>query len=171
MNDNKVIKTHKTVLKAAESVWATNKYFVLACSQRQYRQIRSHFRPDQRNLPAAYEILKQTEAKFNKIKISDLPELPNALYHVMGYFKKVFSQEEKQAMNIMIKEHPEKALRYLEEQTFQHHIKYLLPCRLWSHCRNRYFNGVPISLIGDGQPYLPYSWLWKGSYLVPNERQ
>ncbi|HET7578421.1 MAG TPA: DUF1722 domain-containing protein [Bacillales bacterium] len=169
MNEVQRIARQKNVLKAAEAVWAANKYFVLGCSQKHYLQIRSHFRPDQRDLSSAYRLLEQTEDDFRSVVVSDLPELPNALQHVMGYFKKLWTQEDKQALNIMIKEHPEKALRYLEEQSFLHHVDYLLPCRLWPKNRAKPFNGVPISITENGQSYPPYTWLWKGDHLVLNE--
>lgn len=162
------IDTRKMVLKAAESVWAANKYFVLACNQQQYLYIRRYFRHDQRDLPAAFALLKKTEETYQSVHCSDLPELTNALYHVMGYFKKLISPEQKQFLNTSVQQNPRAALDELERLTFLYHVEYLLTCRLWQRNKDKAFNEVPMSLTEMGYSYAPYTWLWYKDHLIAN---
>ncbi|WP_100012257.1 DUF1722 domain-containing protein [Lentibacillus sediminis] len=162
----KKLQNEKIILRAAESVWAANKYFVLACSQQQYREIRELFRPEKRDLVTAHARLKEIDSMSHSVPSAELPELSNALFHVAGYFKKIFTSVERQDLNAMILGNPSRALAELEKQTFHYQIDYLLPCRLWSLQRGRGFNEIPVSLNEQGQRYHPYSLAWCGDHLI-----
>ncbi|SDI68663.1 DUF1722 domain-containing protein [Natribacillus halophilus] len=162
-----MITSRKNVGKAAEAVWAANKYFVMACSQAQYRQISTAFRPDQRDLLHAYEQLSEIERAHQTVASANLPELTNALYHMLGYFKKELCRDERQQMNQLITNKPETALQDLEKLTFEHEKPYLMPCRLWR--RQIGFNEVPVAMKIGGSRYAPYTWKWYGDHLKQHE--
>ena len=168
MHKKTVITSEKIIEKAAEAVWAANKYFVMACSQTQYRQISKAFRPDQRNLLYAYRQLSHIDHVHQTVASADLPELSNALYHVAGYFKKELSNETRQTMNEIIATAPETALQDLKNLAFIHQKTYLKPCRLWQ--RQSSFNEVPISMKINGFQYDAYTWKWYGNYVMQHQR-
>ncbi|MBB6449643.1 hypothetical protein HNR44_001621 [Geomicrobium halophilum] len=164
MNPIPLSRSKKTIQKASESVWAANKYFVLACSQKQYQSIREDFRPDQRHLLSAYQQIQETENTYQTVTSGDLPELSNALYHLLGYFKQELSQEHRQMLNEEIKKEPQKVLRELETLTFEYRKSYLMPCRLWQ--RDKAFNEVPVAMKIEGQHFEPYTLHWCGDYII-----
>lgn len=153
MKPRRLIHTKKTVQKASEAVWAANKYFVLACSQQ--------------DLLSAYQQLHETEITHQTIASRDLPELSNALCHVLGYFKQELSQQDRQRINDQIKTEPEKALQALETLTFKHRKSYLMPCRLWQ--RDRFFNEVPVAMMFEGHHFEAYTWRWCGDYYTDSQ--
>lgn len=157
MSEKHIIADRKSVLKAAEAVWGANKYFVLACSQHSYLEIRRHFREG--HLTAAYQELRQTEMDFVDIPSAELPQLENALYHILGYFKKKVSQEERQMMNKMIPDEPGEALNLLKEWTFRQDVDYLKPCRLWQ--RKQAFQLVPVPIQNKERS----TFMWEGTLL------
>lgn len=158
-----IIDNPKVVSKAAESIWAMNKYYIMACSQNQYRQIQKLLRPSERDLPHAFAVLKQTEEAYSDMASNQLPELSNALFHIMGYFKNVLSTQQKQDLQSNILNHPEQAIQTLKKETFKYQIEYLLLCRLWN--REQRFNQVPVPLRFSGYYYESDTFLWYGSYL------
>lgn len=157
------LKDPKLVLKAAQSVWATNKYYVLACSQEAYLNVRQLLRPDQVELLAAYEVLQQVEHEFKDVERADLPQIENSLFHVAGYFKTIYSNQERQEMHILIQENPAKALKKLAGSTYQHQIAYLTQSRLWSSERKTSFNEVRGEIRHKGIIYPPKTFMWHGN--------
>lgn len=160
------INDSKLVLKAAQSVWAANKYFVLACDQEAYRDIRKLLRPDKLELTAAYAVLKRTEEKYHLIPSQDLPQISNALYHMAGYFKKQWSSKQRQKLNSLIKSNPEQALVQLEEQSHLYEIDYLINTRLWKSERVKPFNDVPIPLKHERDVFQTNHLLWEGEHVI-----
>lgn len=163
---NKIITDEKLVLRAAEIVWARNKYLILACSQRDYCEVRKLLRQGERDLKAAYHILKNAQDTFGDVPTENLPQVSNALYHIAGYFKKLIPQEDRQIMNLMIQTNPRKALVELEINTQRFSINYLLDSRIWPELRIEPFNLVPIHLLGKDKIYPASEILWKGDHLV-----
>ncbi|MFB4162117.1 DUF1722 domain-containing protein [Geomicrobium sp. JSM 1781026] len=157
------ITSRKAVSKAAEAVWAANKYFVLACSQSAYRDIRHHLRPNERDVNAAFLRLKEIDRTYRGVHSADLPELSNALYHLLGYFKSDLLTEERQYLQTRVKEDPEEVLEKLETYTFAYDKTYLKSCRLWQ--RDRSFSLVPVGLKIEGELSEAYVWDWQGDYI------
>lgn len=161
MTKKQTIHEEKTVIKGAEAVWGANKYFVLACSQRRYLKIREHFK--NKDLHAAFRILKQTDHEYEGTPSDKLPELDNALYHILGYFKKKVSDDQRQMVNDLIPNDPIKALNQLERWTHLYEVDYLKPCRLWK--RGQPFQLVPISIPGKKVYDRSERVMWEGDYL------
>lgn len=160
-----IITDEKLVLQAAESVWAMNKYFVLACSQQDYREVRKLFRTEYLDFTAAYHILKNNELTYCDIPTESLPQVSNALFHIAGYFKKFTSSKERQEMNHLILTNPGQALALLEENTRRHDVRYLLQSRFWSRDREKPFNLVPIAIVHNHVTYQANELMWHGDYL------
>lgn len=167
-NSTKEISNRKFVLKAAQSVWAANKYLVLACDQEAYRDIRQLLKPQNPKLTTAYIMLKNTEEKYRSLPSHELPQISNALYHMAGYFKMYWSSNERQEINNLIKRDPEQALAQLEEQSHLHEIEYLLRTRLWNRERVKPFNNVPISLKHESATYEANQLLWEKELVIHN---
>ncbi|GAB4074762.1 hypothetical protein GCM10028778_22650 [Barrientosiimonas marina] len=160
------IDDKKLVLKAAQSVWAANKYFVLACDQTAYRDVRQLLRPDTQRLNEAYTLLQRIDATYQSTASEALPELANALYHAAGYFKQLLSNERRQAINALIRDQPAAALAELERETTNYHVDYLLSSRLWPSQREKPFNHVPVRLTYQGQVYEASELLWQGDHVI-----
>lgn len=162
------INDEKSVLKAAQAVWASNKYFVLACSQQHYRKVREYLKQDNRELKAAFKLLKQINEDFKSVPTADLPQISNALYHMAGYFKKKLSNYERQELNDLIKTNPQKALYQIKNYTDYYKISYLEQSNIWPNERQKPFNLVNISIVDNGVTYPPNHLLWQGFYLIVN---
>lgn len=156
----------KLVLKTAQAVWAANKYFVLACGQEYYLQIRYLLRPDVCQLEAAYEVLTEVATKFKTVKSEELPQLINALYHIAGYFKEKLSNKERQQLNHLIQENPNLALEMLEKYTFAFNIDYLCVSTIWQKHRMHPFDEVPVVLKHKGIVYVERQLAWKGNHIL-----
>lgn len=166
MHQEKIITDEKLVLQAAQSVWAMNKYLILACSQRDYQDIRKLLNQGNQDLQAAYKILKNAIDTYKDVPTKNLPQVTNALYHIAGYFKENISGEERQTMNAMILTNPDKALEELEAYSRNLEVDYLLSSSIWSGARAKPFNLVPIALTDKGKTYEPNALLWRGSYVT-----
>lgn len=166
MREGKVITEEKVVLQATQSIWAKNKYFILACSQQDYREVRKLLREEYRDLPDAYNALQKVEEIFGDVPSAELPQVSNALYHMAGYFKKLISREDRQAMNALIQTNPSKVLDKLEINSRDFKIDYLLNSRIWPSLRKESFNLVPITLMCNGITYQTGELLWQGNYLT-----
>ncbi|ASK62248.1 hypothetical protein CFK37_08780 [Virgibacillus phasianinus] len=162
MNNTQSISTLKHVKKGAESVWAANKYLVMACGQNRYREIRKSFR-DTTDFRTSFTLLAQVEKEFHSISSKELPELSNALYHILGYFKNVLSAKDRNYLNNLIADNSEQALAKLEEHAQYQHIDYLMSCRLWN--RKSAFNDIPITLHVEGETHPSYTLLWEENQL------
>jgi len=160
------IENEKVVLKAAQSVWATNKYFVLACNQSYYLKIREFLKPHNMELSAAYNLLKQVHEEFQLVPTGELPQITNALYHMAGYFKQLLSNDKRQLINRLIKENPQEALCQLEQYAFIYQVDYLKHSNIWPSQRGIPFNQIDISLTNHGVTYLPNELIWKGNHLI-----
>lgn len=159
----------KLVLKVAEKVWAANKYFVLACSQQQYLKIRQYLRPDNPQLIAAFETLQAVEEQFRYVERAKLPQIENSLYHMAGYFKTFLSNEQRRAMDVLIRQDPHEALQQLEQYTSQFAVQYLAISRVWPSQQETVFNELPVSIKHKGETYLAKSLTWHGDYVVEKE--
>lgn len=164
--DFQKIDEQKFVLKAAQAVWAANKYFVLACGQEYYLRIRYLLRPDVRELEAAYDVLTEVATKFKTIKSEELPQLINALFHIAGYFKEKLSTEERQQLNHLIQTNPHLALDRLEDYTFAFNIDYLCVSTIWQKHRMYAFDEVPVGLKHKGITYEERQLAWKGNHVL-----
>lgn len=161
MKENEIRSNHPTfVLKAAQSIWAANKYFVLACSQNHYKAIREYLRPEINNFDAAYTLMKEIEDTYHHTPSAQLPQITNALYHMAGYFKQLVSNEDRRYMGELIPINPSKALQELDRLTRHHNIEYLLHTRLFEKQRKVEFNNIPTSLRHHGVTYPPYTLWW-----------
>lgn len=160
------IDTKKEVLKAAQAVWATNKYFTLACSQQDYYRIRQYLKAEELKLQDTYKLLKHINRKFQDVKSEDLPQISNALFHMLGYFKKMLPFSKRQALNELIKEHPKQALLELEYYSSLYKIRYLSQSNIWPSQRMQAFNQVNLSIPHNGVTYSPNELLWMGDYLM-----
>jgi len=79
MRQENIITDEKLVLQAALSIWAMNKYLVLACSQQDYLAVRKLLRTEDLDLTAAYNIFKNIESTYCAIPTESLPQVSNAL--------------------------------------------------------------------------------------------
>lgn len=165
MRQENIINDDKLVLQAAQAVWAMNKYFVLACNQQDYREVRKLLRLEVHDLTAAYNILKNNELTYYGIPTESLPQVSNALFHMAGYFKKLTSHEERQEMNNLILTNPSQAVALLEENTRRHQVRYLLQSRFWTCDREKPFNLVPIAIVHNNITYEANELMWHGDYL------
>lgn len=170
LSDFQKIDDQKFVLKTAQAVWAANKYFVLACGQEYYLQIRYLLRPDVCQFEAAFDVLTEVATKFKTIKNEELPQLINALYHIAGYFKEKLSTEERQQLNHLIQTHPNLALDMLEEYTFAYNIDYLCVSTIWQKNRMHSFDEVPVVLKHQGNVYVERQLTWKGNHVLVNQK-
>ncbi|AMC00003.1 hypothetical protein AWM75_08465 [Aerococcus urinaehominis] len=68
--------------KAAQKLWATNKYFVLSKSQRIYQDIRNYLKTDPVDPQVVQDYIDQAQAL-----AEDPGAVVNATQHVWGYFK------------------------------------------------------------------------------------
>lgn len=166
IKQDKIIIDEKLVLRAAEIVWAKNKYFTLACSHRDYSEVRKLLRPGDCDLKAAYHILKSVHDKFRDVPTENLPQVSNALYHIAGYFKKLIPREDRQRMNVMIRTNPGSVIEELELYTQRFSIDYLLHSYIWPERRTVPFNRVPIHLLNNNENYQASELLWEGDYLT-----
>lgn len=119
------INNEKDVLKAAQAVWATNKYFTLACNQQDYYTVRQYLKPKHLKLYDTYKLLKHIHTKFQDVHSGDLPQISNALFHMLGYFKKMLPDSKRQELNNLIKENPQKALLEIEYYSSLYKVTYL----------------------------------------------
>ena len=126
MRQENIITDEKLVLQAAQAIWAMNKYLVLACNQQDYQKVRTYLKANDRDLTAAYRILRNIETTYGQVPTEELPQLSNALYHMAGYFKKLVSSEERQKMSNSIQTNFSQALTLLEENTQKYQVHYLL---------------------------------------------
>jgi len=165
MRQENIITDEKLVLQAAQSVWAMNKYLVLACSQQDYLAVRKLLRTDYLDLTAAYKILKNNDLTYCAIPTESLPQVSNALFHIAGYFKKFISAEERREIDHLTQTNPRQALALLEENTRRHQVPYLLQSRFWSQDREKPFNLVPIEIVYENVPYQANELMWHGDYL------
>lgn len=163
------IENPKLVLKAAQAVWAANKYFVLACNQRDYLQIRQDLRPDVLRLEKVYATLDDVWKQFSDVKTEQLPQLKNALYHISGYFRGKLPDEKRQEMDGLIRTDPKLALEKLEKYTFELNIEYLQMSTLWQRHRTKPFDEVPIAMKHKSVIYLKNQLCWKGNYVLMNQ--
>lgn len=164
------IENHKFVLKAAQAVWSANKYFVLACSQQHYLQIRRALRPDNPQLKLTYDILDDVSQQFSAIKTDQLPQLANALYHIAGYLKNKLPNEERQKIDNCIRTNPSAALQLLEKHIFHFNIEYLQMSTLWQKHRTKPFYEVPVELRHKGIIYQENQLHWKGDYVLLKQK-
>lgn len=72
-------RNEKNVLKSAQTIWATNKYFVLACSQRDYQLVRELLKPDILDLGSVYDVLKRIIAQLPQ-KICPKLQMPSIIW-------------------------------------------------------------------------------------------
>lgn len=165
MRPDNIITDEKLVLQAAQSVWAKNKYLVLACSQQDYLAVRKLLRTEDLDLTAAYNVLKNIELTYCAIQTESLPQVSNALFHIAGYFKKFISAEERQEMDHLVQTNPRQALALLEEHTRRHQVPYLVQSRFWSQDREKPFNLVSISIVHENVTYQANELMWHGDYL------
>lgn len=165
MRQDNIITDKKLVLQAAQSVWAMNKYFVLACRQQDFREMRILLRAEDHNLTAGYNILKNIEFTYYAVPTESLPQISNALFHIAGYFKKLLPREQRQEINNLILTDPSQALALLEENTRRHNVRYLLQSRFWSRDRKKPFNLVPIAIVHNNLTYQANKLTWHGDYL------
>lgn len=161
-----IIEKEKSVLKAAQSVWSCNKYFILACGQQYYRKIRQYLKQDDLQLDAAYQLLKEINEVYKSVPVEELPEIRNALYHIAGYFKKELHHYERQYLNNDIKKNMKKALYQLQQYTINYQVHYLLHSNIWPNLRDEPFNLVSISIAYHEKVNNPRQVLWQGSYLI-----
>lgn len=166
---NRRMNDEKSVLKAAQAVWASNKYFILACSQQHYRRMREYLKPDNMKLNAAYQLLNKINEDFKSVPTEDLPQISNALYHMAGYFKKILSNHERQELNDLIKTSPQKALYQLQNYTDYYKISYLAESNIWPNERQKPFNLVNVSIVGHEVAHPPYQLFWRGFHLIVND--
>ncbi len=169
MSKGVICTQENAVKKAAESVWAASKYWTMAVDQKIYLALRGYFRQEQLQLKRAFECLKETEAQFGNARVTDLPGLSNALFHVLGYFKKRMESEERQKVHTLIQNKPADALSVLHEWTKHYQVDYLMTSRLWR--REIPFNQVPASLKIEGKTDPPYTWEWYGDHLRFSESE
>jgi len=165
MRPENIITVEKLVLAAAQSVWAKNKYLVLACSQQDYLAVRKLLRTEHLDLTAVYNIFNKIESTYCTVPTEALPQVSNALFHIAGYFKKFISAEERREIDHLIQTNPGQALALLEENTRRHHIPYLLQSRFWSHDREKPFNLVPMAIVHENVTYQANELMWHGDYL------
>lgn len=168
MNEIERIDNEKALLKAAHSVWAANKYFVLACSQDNYNEIRRLLRPENKELTAAYKILDEVNARFITVPSGKLLQISNALYHIVGYFKKRVSKEKRDEIIYLIESNPQESISELENQTKMHHVEYLSNARIWPILRDKPFNIIPLKLKVGEEVYSQNELLWIGNHLALN---
>lgn len=172
MTSYELIEDRKLAMRCAHLVWAVNKYYVLACSQQYYLKLRQHLKPDQPNLTLAFETLQEVEQLYRKTSSDVLPQLPNALYHIAGYFKNILTKEERQAVDRLIQDNPQAAIRQLEMYTFQYELPYLMKSRLWGRNRHFPFNLVVEKLTFQGEEIAPHRLLWHNdTVLKGNENE
>lgn len=164
------IKDEKNVLKAAQAVWAINKYYTLACNQQDYYTVRQFLKPQASKLRETYLLLKNLHMKYQMVDTADLPQISNALFHMLGYFKKVLRPNERQELNQLIKENPRKALLELEHYAFLYDMTYLTQSNIWQFQRTKPFNQVIIPITHGSMTYLPNELLWMGDYLIIKEK-
>lgn len=169
--ETKIICNQRLILKAAQSVWAANKYFVLACSQQQYRKVREHLRPENVKLVKAYEVLSDVYTAFKEVPSTDLPQITNALYHISGYFKKVLPSAARQELDMLIQVNPKEALRILESYTLHYQVDYLLNCSLWPSKRGNCFNQITALLKDKGKTYPPNTLYWNGNSVIFKQKE
>lgn len=162
----KQINDKKTVLKAAQAVWAANKYYILACNQQDYYSIRQFLKPQQSKLQETYLLLKNLHKQYQMVESADLPQISNALFHMLGYFKKVLTADQRQELNQLIKINPRKSLLALEHYSDLHDITYLMQSNIWPVQRRKPFNQVNIPITYDNITYLPNELLWMGNHLI-----
>lgn len=160
------IEDEKVVLKAAQTVWATNKYFILACSQQDYRRIREYLKPHYLELNTAFKLMKQLHNEYQTLSTVDLPQISNALFHMAGYFKKHISMENRQWMHGLIKKDTTKALCQMEKFTDVYQMNYLKRSNIWPDRRNLPFNQVDTTIKHHGITYNPNELFWQGNHLV-----
>lgn len=79
-----------TQKKAAQKLWAENKYLVLSKSQKIYKEIREYLKKDTAN-PDELKLLIDNALKLDENK----SEIINALQHIWGYFKNNAGEDEK----------------------------------------------------------------------------
>ena len=168
MRQENIITDEKLVLQAAQAIWAMNKYLVLACNQQDYQKVRTYLKAIDRDLTAAYRILRNIETTYGQVPTEELPQLSNALYHMAGYFKKLVSSEERQKMSNSIQTNFSQALTLLEENTQKYQVHYLLHSRFWPQDREKPFNLVPVALKHHNVTYEANELLWYGDYLTFN---
>lgn len=161
-----LISNKKSILTATQSVWAVNKYFVLACSQTDYNKVRKLLRSDNLDIKSAYHILKKVNDVFQLIPSGELPEISNALYHMAGYFKKQLSKEKRDHLIYLIEDSPTEALIILEELTKGHNQDYLLKARIWVDLRNKPFNLIRTKLKDSGITYNSDELVWIEDHLT-----
>lgn len=160
----KNIDSESLVLKAAQTVWAVNKYFILACSQQDYRNIRNCLKPQQLNLNLAYQLIKKQQLRFQSVPGHLLPEIENTLYHMAGFFKNNLKSNQKAALNELIKQDAAEAFRLLEQYTIDFHVNYLLQSNIWNSNRWKTFNIVNTTLKEKNSVYKPGELFWYGDY-------
>lgn len=163
---NKNIDSESLVLKAAQAVWAANKYFILACSQQDYRNIRNCLKPQQLNLNLAYQLIKKHQLRFQSVPGHLLPEIENTLYHMAGYFKKSLKSNQKAALNELIKQDAAKSFHLLEQYTIDFQVGYLLQSNIWRSNRWKTFNMVKKTLKDKGSVYKANELIWYGDYCI-----
>lgn len=163
---SEVIKNEKLVLKAAQSVWAINKYFVLACSQQQYRKVRELLKPQTQDLPAAYAILKEVNTTFKDVPTATLSQITNALYHMAGYFKKHLQDTERQHVHNLIEKDTYLALELLEMYSSLYKVHYLLDSNIWPSKRSYPFNQLPSSFMTKKVSDNISHFYWQGDYII-----
>ena len=166
--DKLLIANKKAMLRAAQSVWAANKYFVLACSQDDYNEIRRLLKSSNKEIITVYKLLKAVDTLFQTVPSGELPQIQNALYHIAGYFKKIVSKEKRDEIIYLIESNPMGAIRELEYLTKKHHVEYLLYARIWTTLREKPFNIVPIKLKTDGKVYNANELVWLEDHLTVN---
>lgn len=164
--DGQRIDNQKVVLKAAQTIWATNKYFALACGQQYYRKIREYLKPNHVELDAAFQLLKQIDEEFKLVPTEELPQISNALYHMAGYFKTLLPHHDRQKLNQLIKENAYEALHQLQNDTVYYKVNYLAKSNIWPSQRSNLFNQVNISITDNGITYAPNELLWEGTHLI-----
>ncbi|UTC78811.1 YbgA family protein [Treponema sp. OMZ 799] len=79
-----------TQKKAAQKLWAENKYLVLSKSQKIYKEIREYLKKDTAN-PDELKLLIDNALKLDENK----SEIINTLQHIWGYFKNSADEDEK----------------------------------------------------------------------------
>lgn len=166
----KQIYDEKAILKAAQAVWATNKYFILACNQQDYYNIRQFLKPQQFKLQETYHLLKNLHRQYQMIESADLPQISNALFHMLGYFKKNLPADKRQELNQLIKVNPGKSLLALEHYSYLYDITYLMQSNIWPTQRTKPFNQVSIPITHDNILYSPDELLWMGNHLIIRDK-
>lgn len=166
-----IITNRKIVIKAAQTIWAMNKYFVLACDQNIYRQFRTDLKPNQADLSAVYHQLQAIQIKYQTTMTSNLPQITNALYHIAGYFKNHLSASERRALNELIQTDTRDALKQLEKYTKSYQITYLNQSNIWPKDRKSPFNLINQPFTIFGLTYPAQTIYWYGEYLVLKQEE